>query len=148
MDEACKQYSLSQSNYRFSRREVREAVQWSDTALKVHMARLVELEYLLVHRGRAGRFDYELLFDGQGEQAHLMGLIDVEKLSYGANRSGQTKTQSGCGQPLVSDQSEQDKTLQPLNGKVLESIGQEIEKSVIAAKKQSASYRSTNEVAV
>ena len=35
---------------------------WGDTQLRIHLARLVELEYLLVHRGGRGQsFEYELL---------------------------------------------------------------------------------------
>lgn len=116
----CQKQSIEQKYFRFSRREVREVVQWSDTALKVHMARLVELEYLLAHRGRSGRFEYELLFDGNhSDDQHLMGLIDVGKLKkqvYDKNRSGQKANQSGAGQPPVRGQSAQAKPLNPLNG--------------------------------
>ncbi|MGU0171069.1 hypothetical protein ACVXG8_01080 [Escherichia coli] len=35
---------------RFTRKQLRDAVQWGDTQLKIDLARLVELEYLLVHR--------------------------------------------------------------------------------------------------
>lgn len=136
----CEKQSIEQKDYRFSRREVREVVQWSDTALKVHMARLVELEYLLVHRGRAGRFDYELLFDGDEEQ-HLMGLIDTQKLQCDANRSGQKQTQSGRGQPPVRGQSDQEKTLQPLNGKALKEVSQVEQENTLPLKNSSASYR-------
>ena len=127
----CKQQSLAQKDYRFSRRDVRETVQWSDTALKVHVARLVEMEYLLVHRGRGGRYDYELLFDGNGAESHLMGLINtqdirsahgagsVEKLTYDSNRSGQKDNQSGGGQALVRGQSGNEKTPQPSTDKAL-----------------------------
>ncbi|WP_112045970.1 toprim domain-containing protein, partial [Escherichia coli] len=63
---------------RFTRKQLRDAVQWGDTQLKIHLARLVEMEYLLVHR-RGLTFCYELLFDGDGsaDGAHLCGLIDV-----------------------------------------------------------------------
>ncbi|MXD17980.1 DNA primase, partial [Escherichia coli] len=62
---------------RFTRKQLRDAVQWGDTQLKIHLARLVEMEYLLVHR-RGLTFCYELLFDGDGsaDGAHLCGLID------------------------------------------------------------------------
>ena len=94
-------------------------MQWSDTALKVHMARLVELEYLLIHRGGRGqRYDYELLYDGRDDdQPLLMGLIDVEKLGYDAKRSGQKGRRPGRGQPQVRGQSDPAKPPQPLNGK-------------------------------
>ncbi|WP_233948059.1 CHC2 zinc finger domain-containing protein [Pectobacterium versatile] len=64
---------------RFTRRDIREATQWSDNQLKVHCLRLVEMEYLLIHGGSRGHLlQYELLWDGNGsdENTHLCGLID------------------------------------------------------------------------
>ena len=49
----------------------------------VHLGRLEELEYLLVHRGGRGQsFVYELVFErsANDEKPVLPGLIDVEKL--------------------------------------------------------------------
>jgi hypothetical protein len=72
---------------RFSRREVREAAGMSDTQLRLHLARLVELEYLLVHRGAPGAlFVYELAYDGSGQdgRAFVPGLIDVAALNVTA----------------------------------------------------------------
>jgi hypothetical protein len=77
---ACAAQQLPRAQYRFSRREVREYTGLSDTQLRVHLERLVALEYLLVHRGMRGQsFVYELLFDGPAasEAPHLSGLIDV-----------------------------------------------------------------------
>jgi DNA primase catalytic core len=77
---ACATQQLPRAQYRFSRREVREYTGLSDTQLRVHLERLVSLEYLLVHRGMRGQsFVYELLFDGPAasEAPHLSGLIDV-----------------------------------------------------------------------
>jgi DNA primase catalytic core len=77
---ACEAQQLPRAQYRFSRREVREYTGLSDTQLRVHLERLVALEYLLVHRGMRGQsFVYELLFDGPAasEAPHLSGLIDV-----------------------------------------------------------------------
>ncbi|KOY60194.1 DNA primase, partial [Photorhabdus heterorhabditis] len=59
----------------FTRKMLRDAVQWGDTQLKIHLSRLVEMEYLLLHR-RGLTFVYELLFDGEdNDTAHLCGLI-------------------------------------------------------------------------
>ena len=99
---------MEQKDHRFSRREIRGWIGWSDTALKVHLARLADMEYLLIHRGGRGQsFSYELLYQGEGEdgKAFLSGLIDVEKLKYDANRSGQNGHRSGSGQPPVRGQS-------------------------------------------
>ncbi|WP_082378971.1 toprim domain-containing protein [Marinagarivorans algicola] len=137
----CEKQSLAQSDYRFSRREIREVIRWSDTALKVHIARLVELEYLLVHRGRGGRFDYELLFDGNDEQ-RLMGLINVEKLQCDANRSGQKSNQSGGGQPLVRVQPAPSNTPQPSSHNALSKSEPLNPNAQPALKNDNASHRS------
>lgn len=72
------------NSFRFSRRKVREYCHWSDTQLKVHLARLVELEYLLVHRASRGgqSFEYELMYQGGGNEGEpfFMGLLDVKEL--------------------------------------------------------------------
>lgn len=68
---------------RFSRREVRERIGWSDFQVRVHLARLVDLEHLVVHRGGRGLcFVYELIWDGGGTDGrpHLAGLTDAETL--------------------------------------------------------------------
>jgi DNA primase len=94
------------------RRELRAFTCWSDTALKVHLGRLVELEYVLASRDPEhlnGQL-YETLFDGDpaASRPHLSGLIDVEALrkhAYDENRSGQNGRRSGVGQPSVRGQS-------------------------------------------
>lgn len=75
--------AIPRSELRFSRRDVREATAWGDTQLRVHLERLVTLEYLLVHRGQRGQsFVYELRYDGDGTAAaHLSGLIDVTTMT-------------------------------------------------------------------
>lgn len=93
----------------FSRRALREAIHWGDTQLKIHLARLVELEYLVVHRGRANSFEYELVYDAAGAHGTLRfpGLADIEALSraYDAGRSGQNAVRSAPGRGVVSLQS-------------------------------------------
>jgi len=104
----CTALEMNRADYRFSRREVREHANWSDTALKVHLARLAEMEYLLVHRGGRGQsYVYELLYQGEGEHGEpfLMGLIDVEQLRYDEKKSGKNAHRSGVGQPPVVGQS-------------------------------------------
>ncbi len=101
VEKECKQLELERSEYRFSRRQVREYCCWGNTRLKMHFKRLEELEYLVVHRGKRGlTFEYELLYDGKGKDGSLflMGLIDVDKLrlnqkptnnyEYDKNKSG------------------------------------------------------------
>jgi len=69
----------------FSRKELREACGWSLTQVRVHLERVVELEYLAIRHGRLGsQFVYELLLDLDAPEtvAHV-GLIDVEVLAGG-----------------------------------------------------------------
>jgi hypothetical protein len=68
---------------RFTRRDVREATQWSDNQLKVHCARLADMEYLLIHGGSRGHsLRYELVWDGDEDTTgrRLCGLIDPQAL--------------------------------------------------------------------
>jgi DNA primase len=86
---ACAQLALERSDYRFTQRDAREYTRWSDFQVKTHLRKLVELEYVIVHRGGRGQsFVYELLYDGQGESGarFLMKLIEVEKLRAKLNR--------------------------------------------------------------
>ena len=79
----CQQHRIEPKDFRFSRRQVRHCCGWSETQVRVHMQRLVSLEYLLTHRGGRGQsFEYELLYSGEGQQgeAFLMGLLEVAKL--------------------------------------------------------------------
>jgi DNA primase catalytic core len=104
--ERCTQQAMNRSDFRFSRRDVREATGWGNTQLKVHLHRLEELEYLLVHRGGRGQsFVYELLYDGdtEWEAPHLSGLIDVGELErlYDERKSGSTSRRSVTGRHQV-----------------------------------------------
>jgi hypothetical protein len=98
----CKELAMDRPDFRFTRRDVREATGWGDTQLKVHLRRLAELEHLLIHRGGRGQlYVYELLYDGNTCQdaPHLSGLIDVEELrrKYNDNRITSSETGSGSG---------------------------------------------------
>jgi hypothetical protein len=101
----CAQKSIARSAYRFSRRALREAIGWGDTQLKLHLARLVDLEYLVAHRGAHGAHEYEVLYDGGGEDGRpfVPGLIDVQALkhAYDSQRSGVTPERSAPGRGAV-----------------------------------------------
>lgn len=72
----------------FTRRDVRASLGWGDTQLKIHLSRLLELEYLMLYR-RGLTYEYRLLWDGEdNEQAHLCGLLNVDDNEGGASRSG------------------------------------------------------------
>jgi DNA primase catalytic core len=110
----CERLGVDRADYRFSRRAVREQTGWGDTQLKIHLGRLVELEYVMVHRGagHSQRFGYELVYEkGVGDGPFLPGLINASELGayrydenrsgLEANRSGQIENRSGAGRPLV-----------------------------------------------
>jgi DNA primase len=99
---------VPQREVRFARSELRAATRASDTQLKVHLARLAEMEYLLIHRTQRGQgYVYELLYDGDAStSAHLSGLIDTTALqnhesphSYDARRSAQNAERSASSVP-------------------------------------------------
>ncbi|UXK11306.1 CHC2 zinc finger domain-containing protein [Erwinia pyrifoliae] len=99
----------------FTRKMLRDALRWGDTQLKIHLTRLVEMEYLLLHR-RGLTFLYELLFDGEdGDGAHLCGLIDPQ---YDHLRSGSEAQQSASGRAAAGGRSGEEKPPQatPLPG--------------------------------
>ena len=120
---------LERAEVRFSRRELRESCAWGDTQLKVHLARLVELEYLVVHRAERAGYSYELAWDGAGRDgsAFLVGLLDPAALdaatAYDPDRSGQNGIRSAPGRPPVGGWSGGGRTgPAPLNGQVTATI--------------------------
>ncbi|SAK88267.1 DNA primase [Caballeronia calidae] len=91
--DAVKAKPLPRESVRFSRREVRAWTGQSDTQARAHLERLVELEYLLTHRGRRGQsFEYELIYDGDGsDSAHLAGLIDTTTIGSSRGEIGSSR---------------------------------------------------------
>jgi hypothetical protein len=108
---------VTRTEYRFTRRQVREALHLGDTQLKLHLGRLAELEYLRVLRGREGGFEYVLLYVAAAEGGRFLpGLVDVATLAaahdYDAgrsgsddSRSGSEASRSGVGRPSVGGRS-------------------------------------------
>jgi DNA primase catalytic core len=104
----CKRASIERAAFRFSRRALREAIGWGDTQLRVHLERLIALEYVIAHRGRQGAlYEYELVYDGAGEDGRpfVPGLIEVEALGAtpttanfaGVNEHFAGAMRPGCG---------------------------------------------------
>jgi DNA primase len=91
--------SIRLSEVRFTRRQLREHCRMSEAALRLHLERLVAMEYVQPVVGRNGlRFEYELLFDGDlGSPApQVIGLIDVGSLASTTPTSqGQTADLAG-----------------------------------------------------
>jgi len=101
--EASQAQKIERSEYRFTRRQVRERTGWTYDQLRVHLERLVQLEYVLVHSGGRGQsFAYELLYDGQGKDGapFLTGLIDVEALRARATTASLGGEEVGLGGSL------------------------------------------------
>ncbi|MGH7213177.1 MAG: toprim domain-containing protein [Tepidisphaeraceae bacterium] len=90
VNDECKRLKLLRSDYRFTRRDVRRHVGWSDFQVRTHLQKLVDLEYVLTHRGGRGQsFVYELVYGGEGADGKpfTLGLIDPDTLQacmYGA----------------------------------------------------------------
>jgi hypothetical protein len=88
--------------FRFTAREVRDALGTGVSQTKVHLARLVELEY--VSLCRSGPLTcYELLYAGEGSdgRAFVAGLIDPAalKAGYDTNRPGAEGERPGLDCP-------------------------------------------------
>jgi hypothetical protein len=112
---SCNELGCERGDFRFTTREVRDALELGQTQAKIHLARLVDLEYVVVHRSVPGQPDiYELLYQGEGEagRAFLPGLLDPTELHYDGKRPGQKGhrsalkgERSGGGRPLVGPRS-------------------------------------------
>jgi biotin operon repressor len=76
----CLKNQIDQKDYFFSRRQVREHIGWSNSTLHKHLARLEELEYLILHRGARGHtFVYELSYHGE-DNKFMIGLATTTML--------------------------------------------------------------------
>lgn len=82
--------SASADKCTFSRRELREAIHWGDTRLRIHLRELVELEYVAPLGGRHGvTYRYRLLEHPNQEIGRfLVGLKSVEQLRKEASLAG------------------------------------------------------------
>ncbi|MDR0781234.1 MAG: toprim domain-containing protein [Pseudomonadales bacterium] len=99
--------AIKPAEVRFTRRDIRQATGWSDSQLKLHCARLADMEYLLLHGGgRGSLMRYELLYDGQepGEK-RLCGLIEPQALDNEAKQSGLNGEKSGSSLAQVGGMS-------------------------------------------
>ncbi len=107
----CAEQKIERQEYHFSRRDVRTSTRWGDTQLKIHLHRLEELEYLIVHRGGRGQsFVYELIEmpEGDKQQPFLPGLAGIEKLkisNYDTKKSGVKEEKPGSSRPQAGGMS-------------------------------------------
>ncbi|CAN5175294.1 hypothetical protein BH09MYX1_BH09MYX1_58790 [soil metagenome] len=96
--EGCAKLGVDREDFRFSRRDVREAITWGQTQLRIRLGRLIEMEYLLVHRGKQGQgFVYELAYDGCGKDGapFLSGLLDVSGAGAGTSTISTSRGSEG-----------------------------------------------------
>jgi DNA primase catalytic core len=108
----CTSQRCLRSDFRFPAREAREVLGLGATQVKLHLHRLVDLEYVLVHRAPRGQgVSYELVYassDRTPDALVFSGLRNVETLTYDAQRSeltpersAQIEERSGVGRPSV-----------------------------------------------
>jgi len=103
----CEKQGVEQVEYRFTRRQVCECSRWSLTQVRLHLQRLIDHEYILVHRGQRGQsFVYELLYKGEGKEGKpfLVGLIDINKLKKKVKP--EAKEPKNPGLPLEKEKKE------------------------------------------
>lgn len=73
-------HGMERAAVRFTRRAVRTALGLSDTPLRLHLERLVSMDYIAIHGGKMGQsFTYSVLFDGENnsDAPQLMGLTEA-----------------------------------------------------------------------
>ena len=104
----CKKEGIDQGDYYFTRKMVRDATNWGNTQLKVHLARLEDMEYLLIHKGGRGQsIVYELLYKGEGNngKSFMLGLKNMDKYQYDAKQSGVNQNRSASSRAQVAPKS-------------------------------------------
>lgn len=111
---------VERGGVRFTRRVVRGVLGLSDTQLRVHLERLVQLEYVRMHTGQNGSlYTYSLAFDGQSDSdaPQLMGLADTEAgptlRGEAATLRGRTPDLAGGLRPACGDPAGTSRTVKP-----------------------------------
>ncbi|BDU74902.1 DNA primase [Mesoterricola silvestris] len=100
----CEGRGMDPSAFHFTRRQAREALGWGDTQLWTHLGRLVEMEFLLPHKGRGKTVEYELLYKGEDAEGRggLLGLMDGDRLEA----EGMTAKIRGDGENIRGGEAE------------------------------------------
>ncbi len=112
--ERCAEENILQNEFHFTRRQAREALGWGDTQLWTHLGRLVEMEFLVTHRGRGKTVLYELLHHGEDEEGRskLLGLIDLGQIQSMTT----TKNIRGSAEKIRGHESEYSGSIRPIFG--------------------------------
>ena len=99
MTERAAQEQVPCQALRFSQRQLRAALGWQDRTLRRQLARLVELEYLVVYRTGCGNQKVYQWWSSDAvdtaDSAALLGLTDVARLSR------RTTLRQGLARPPV-----------------------------------------------
>ena len=127
VQDTAQQQAVKPEELRFTRRNVRAALNWGDTQLKIHLARRLEMEYLILFR-RGLTYEYGLLWDGEENgQPHLCGLLEVVEGEAivmnnegSAFRSESETEQSAPGRGAVGDGSGNEKAA---SGQAAQGVG-------------------------
>jgi len=106
VEERGERAGVAWSDVQFSRRDLREAIRWSDTRLRIHLAELMRLEYIQSVSGRLGQtYRYKLLLrpaetDRPGR--FMLGLKTVDQLQLNPDPADKKATpQAKRGTPQV-----------------------------------------------
>lgn len=116
--EDCEGLGIAQSDYRFTRRSIRERIAWGNTQLRVHLARLIDMEYVVAHRSGMA-VAYELCWDGHGTDGRpfLNGLADgtteAGGLLAGPKRPRNGPETGGWRGAHIDDSGKQDGHMEP-----------------------------------
>lgn len=93
-----------QEDFRFSRRQVREALGLGNTQAKVHLRRLADAELLVVHRAPAGRgVVYELAYQYDADRSDHGRPSVGPRSGHGRGQVGPTKSEES---PTISEPSD------------------------------------------
>jgi DNA primase catalytic core len=130
----CRRLKVERSDFRFSRRDVRAYAGWGATQIRVHLDRLVEMEYVIVHHGGRGQtFVYELRETGEirgynanlaGPEAHLAGSKRPQNGGLAATwRGDETRMDTGANAVFVAKRENGTDTGIGANGVVTVAMG-------------------------
>ncbi|MCU7937557.1 MAG: toprim domain-containing protein [Candidatus Thiodiazotropha sp. (ex Dulcina madagascariensis)] len=157
----CQAEQIEWQAVRFTRKAIRDAYGWNPTQCRIHLDRLVDLEYVLAHRGKRGQsYEYELLYQGGGEDAQpfLMGLIDTAKLRRNSPKPEKngTTAQSWRGEQgrlagswrgqnghMAGGWQSEENAGEPINNRVNGDHDKKPAKNATREKHNGASYRTT-----
>jgi CHC2 zinc finger/Toprim-like/DNA primase catalytic core, N-terminal domain len=86
---------VERADLRFTCRQIRELTGFTEFQVRVHLSRLISLEYVLQHKGQRGHsFVYELLYNGEGKDGRrfVLGLVDIAGLTREAGERSESST--------------------------------------------------------